>query len=113
MATGTLVSEEEYLHTAYEPDCEYDDGRIDERNVGTGEHSQLQGMLTAYFVRRRKIWDITATPEVRVKIRDGRYMIPDIYVAQGQIRLRGVLTVPPLLWIEILSPEDRHIRVNS
>ena len=35
MATGTLVSEEEYLHTAYEPDCEYEDGVLTERNYGT------------------------------------------------------------------------------
>src|SRR5207302_237545 len=57
-------------------------------------------------------WGIAVGTEVRVKIRDGRYLIPDIYVGRGRTRLRGVLTVPPLIWIEILSPEDRPLRVN-
>jgi hypothetical protein len=29
-----FVSVEEYLHTVYEPDCDYVDGRIEERLVG-------------------------------------------------------------------------------
>ena len=80
--------------------------------MGTGEHSQLQLALGAYFFRRRKAWNVTAATEVRVQIREGKYLIPDIYVARGQTRLRGVLGEPPLLWIEILSPEDRTVRVN-
>jgi Uma2 family endonuclease len=112
MATGILVSEDEYLHTAYEPDCEFEDGAVIERNVGTGEHSELQAFLAAFFVRRRKTWNLSVGNEVRVQLRHGKYLIPDIYVGRGQQRLRGVLTEPPLLWIEILSPEDRLLRVN-
>jgi hypothetical protein len=44
-----LVSEEEYLSTAYEPDCEYEDGVLIERNVGDQDHSWLQAALGAYF----------------------------------------------------------------
>ena len=113
MATGTLVSEAEYLHTAYEPDCEFEDGILIGRNVGTGEHGELQLILGAYFARRRKTWNISAGSEVRVKIREGKYLIPDICIVEGQTRLRGVLTAPPLIWIEILSPEDRPLRVNA
>jgi hypothetical protein len=34
MATATHVSLTEYLNTEYEPDCEYLDGVVEERNVG-------------------------------------------------------------------------------
>jgi len=40
-----MVSEQEYLATMYEPDCEYVDGGILERNWGELEHGTLQGLL--------------------------------------------------------------------
>jgi Uma2 family endonuclease len=113
MGTGTLISEEEYLHTAYEPDCEYEDGVLIERNVGTLDHGSLQAALTAYFFHRRKQWNIHVCTEVRFRRRAGKYMIPDVCVLQGPKPLEQVLAFPPLLWIEILSPEDRPIRVNK
>jgi hypothetical protein len=63
MATGALISEEEYLRTTYEPDCEFEDGVLIERNGGTEKHSWLQLALGAYFFRRRKAWNITAYTE--------------------------------------------------
>ncbi|PWU00781.1 MAG: hypothetical protein C5B51_24370 [Terriglobia bacterium] len=36
----TLVSVEEYLHTDYEPDCDYLDGVIEERNAGEKDHAE-------------------------------------------------------------------------
>jgi hypothetical protein len=41
MAT-TLVSAGEYLATVYHPDCDYVDGVVLERNVGTREHASWQ-----------------------------------------------------------------------
>jgi Uma2 family endonuclease len=112
MATGTLVSEEEYLHTAYEPDCEFEDGVLIERNVGTVDHSSLQAALTTYFFNRRKAWNLHVMPEVRVRARAGKYLIPDLCVVVGPKPTGSTLETPPLLWIEILSPEDRPLRVN-
>jgi Uma2 family endonuclease len=112
MATGTLLSEEEYLHTSYEPDCEFEDGVLIERNVGTLDHSSLQAALTAYFFRRRKAWNLYVLTEVRTRARAGKYMIPDLCVVEGPKPAGNVLQAPPLLWIEILSPEDRPLRVN-
>jgi len=112
MATGILVSEQEYLHTGYEPDCEFQDGVLIERNVGTWHHSQLQAALTAYFFRRRKAWNLYVAPELRVRTRAGKYMIPDLCIVEGPEPTDPVLQTPPLLWIEILSPDDRPLRVN-
>ena len=45
MSTGTLVSLEEYLNTSYDPDVEYVDGVLEERNVGDSLHSLIQRNL--------------------------------------------------------------------
>jgi hypothetical protein len=42
MKTETFVSVQEYLKTSYEPDCDYVDGEVQERNVGERDHSILQ-----------------------------------------------------------------------
>jgi Uma2 family endonuclease len=112
MSTRMLVSEEEYLHTSYEPDCDYVDGELVERNVGTPAHSLTQSLLILYFGRKRKLWGILVYPEVRFRIRKGKYLVPDIAIVAGEKEIGDVLTAPPLIWIEILSPEDRPIRVN-
>ncbi len=39
---GAPASVEAYLGTAYDPDCELMDGRLEERNLG-GDHARLQG----------------------------------------------------------------------
>lgn len=51
MQASGLVLEEEYLHASYKPDCEYRNGELVERNVGTLAHSKLQWLLSMYFGR--------------------------------------------------------------
>jgi hypothetical protein len=46
MPSRTLVSVEEYLHTSYDPDCDYVDGEIVERNVGELDHSDSQRRIS-------------------------------------------------------------------
>ena len=72
----------------------------------------MQAALAAYFFRRRRAWDIHVYTEQRIKRRGGKYMIPDICVVQGSAPAEQVFTTPPLLWIEILSPEDRPVRIQ-
>jgi Uma2 family endonuclease len=113
MGVETLISEERYLHASYEPDCEYEDGALIERNIGEKDHSWLQLALGAFFFRRRKLWNIEAFTEQRFRIDQGRYRIPDICVFRSPSPDEQVFTQPPLIWIEILSPEDRPIRINQ
>ena len=42
MGVETLISVEEYLNTSYDPDVEYVDGVLEERNVGDWLHSLVQ-----------------------------------------------------------------------
>ena len=50
MATGTLASVNEYLSTSYDPDCEYLDGVILERNVGERDQLYLQEPAFAWSI---------------------------------------------------------------
>jgi len=107
MGTAAGVSLDEYLRTSYDPDCEYVDGEVVERNLGERDHSKLQGALTSWFFVRRKELDIHPYPEQRIRIAPRRYRIPDVCVVWGPEPEEQVFTSPPLICVEILSPEDR------
>jgi len=106
MATGALVSVEEYLSTSYDPDCDYVDGVVEERNLGEFDHARLQGAVFAWFYNRRKQLEITVVPEQRMQVGPTRYRVPDVCVTLGHPG-EQVFTKPPFICIEILSPEDR------
>jgi Uma2 family endonuclease len=107
-----LISVEEYLATSYRPDCDYVDGEVVERNLGELDHGWLQGVLFAYFFTRRRQWNILVVPELRVQVKATRFRIPDLCVILGKTD-EQILTKPPFLCIEILSPEDRMKRVKE
>jgi Uma2 family endonuclease len=113
MSTGTLVSLDEYLNTSYSPDMEYRDGVLLERNVGEKAHARLQALLGRYIGNREEEWAVEVYTELRSKVRDQWYPIPDVCV-YSQPGFEGAYpSVPPLLWIEILSPDDRMSDVWS
>ena len=111
MSTRTLISVEEYLASSYEPDCDYIDGAVEERNLGEGTHARLQLRIGAYLLSHYEHEGIEVGTEWRVQVKPGRYRIPDVCVVLGHGE--EVLTRPPFLCIEILSPEDRMSRVQQ
>jgi Uma2 family endonuclease len=112
MAARTLISVEEYLATSYRPDCDYVDGEVVERNLGTRDHGWLQAAVTAYFFNRRRQWNITVITELRIRVKPTRFRIPDVCVILGDTD-EQILTRPPFICIEILSPKDRMKRVQE
>lgn len=112
MATGALISVEEYLSTSYDPDCEYVDGELVERNVGEFDHSGIQGIVYALLLSQRRERGIHVFPELRVQVSEKRFRVPDLTVTLRKGRGR-ILREPPFLCIEILSPEDRASRVEA
>jgi Uma2 family endonuclease len=112
MATRTLITVEEYLATVYRPDCDYVDGTVLERNLGEKDHGRLQLKLGAYFLARQTQWNSYAIVEQCVQVRPGRFRIPDVCVLLGKTD-EQVLTKPPFLCVEILSPEDRMSRLQD
>jgi len=112
MATGTLVSLEEYLSTTYDPDREYVDGELLERNMGELEHSGIQGIVFAMLLSQRQERGIHVFLELRVQVSATRFRVPDILVTLSKGKGR-ILKEPPFLCVEILSPEDRTSRIEK
>lgn len=106
MSATTLVSLEEYLETSYRPDCDYLEGELLERNTGEWDHARLQTLLSGYFLNREKEWGVVVVVEQRVQVKARRFRIPDISVLPGP-PTGPIITEPPFLCIEILSPRDR------
>ena len=113
MASRTLISVEEYLRTSYRPDCDYVDGEVLERNVGETDHSWLQKKIILYLGIREQQLGICVLPEERVQVKADRYRVPDICLVLGTKPEEQVLSKPPFLCIEILSPEDRMSRIRE
>jgi Uma2 family endonuclease len=109
------VSIEEYLSTVYEHDCEYVDGVIEERDLGEFEHAYVQGILVGLFLRNRQEWGVYPLPEQRVQTQETHFRVPDVTILREKTPRERILTRPPLLVIEIQSPESplRHTATKA
>jgi Uma2 family endonuclease len=104
--TEELWTVREYLRTSWSPDREYVDGHIEERNLGEKEHSILQRFLTVLFAINRDTWGVEVFPELRTQTQARTFRVPDVLVMRRGDRFERYVTTPPLIAIEILSPED-------
>ena len=111
MSSRTLISVEEYLRSSYEPDCDFVDGEIEERNVGELNHGVLQLRVGAYLLAQYGRTGATVATECRIRVKPGRVRIPDIcfFLTKPE---EQVSAKPPFICIEVLSPEDRMSRVE-
>jgi Uma2 family endonuclease len=109
----STMSEEQYLRTIFHPDCDFVDGRIEERNVGEWEHSMVQKMLVRLFARDEQSWGVVSTLECRLQVAQTRFRVPDVMVMRQGKRYSGVIRDTPLLCIEVLSPEDTWTRIRE
>jgi Uma2 family endonuclease len=107
MATALHIPLNEYLGISYRPDREYVDGEIRERNVGKWEHARLLALLAAWIGAHEKQWGIIGSVAQRVQVSESRVRVPDLVVLTAGAQ-PDVLTDPPLLVIEILSPDDSY-----
>jgi Uma2 family endonuclease len=107
MATAVHIPIDEYLGITYRPDCEYVDGEIRERNVGKYEHARVQALLAAWFNQHEKAWGVQVVTEQRVRVSPARVRIPDVTLLPPGAQ-PDVIVDPPLLVIEILSPDDTY-----
>src|SRR5207253_2363264 len=104
MAVETLISVEEYLNTSYDPDVEYVDGVLVERNVGDWLHSVVQRNIVSTLDRKYPL--IYALPELRSKTAATRYRLPDVCVVLAP-PTTDYLVDAAFLAVEILSKDDR------
>lgn len=112
MSTAAPVSVEEYLRATYDPDCDYVDGEIQERNSAERDHSDWQSELVYYFRSRRRQWKLYAWAEQRLQVSATRFRVPDVCVTLER-PAEQVFKSPPFVCIEVLSAEDRMTRVQD
>src|SRR6476620_5901921 len=109
MSTRSAVSIDDYLHTSFEGlDREYVDGEIVERTLPDQFHSKIQACLVALIWNLGRIHPVHVRPELRSRVAATRIRIPDVSVYAGDEPTERVPTTPPLVAIEIISPEDRY-----
>jgi Uma2 family endonuclease len=107
MASATQIPVSEYLETTYHPDCEYIDGELTERNVGKWTHARIQWLLALWFGKHEFLWNVIGSTEQRMQVSPTRIRIPDLVILRPGTQM-DVLSAPPLLVVEILSPEDSY-----
>ncbi len=108
MATQTALSVEEYLETPYDGrEPEYVHGEIVERGMPDPEHWETVQAFSIAFGPLHKVGRLRAGPELRVQVAPEKVRIPDFSVYRE--RPKGKLpNNPPLLVVEVVSPDDRR-----
>ena len=76
-----------------------------ERSLPTYLHGKVKGLFFAAFLGQD-----SPCVETRMKVRTGLYLIPDVAVFYPQ-EPEQVPETPPLVVIEVLSPDDRMTAV--
>lgn len=112
MSTRLLMDVEEYLRTSFEgSDCDYLDGEVVERNMGELPHADVQGNLLRLLQRLRSKLGIRVVPEIRIQIHSRRFRVADLAAWRDDDIGTNIPTKTPFLVVEILSPEDRMVRM--
>ena len=105
MATRAPVLLDDYLETSYEgPDREYLDGEVVERSMPNRLHSRAQSRLIQQLAASAP--KLETLPELRVRVGGERVRILDLAV-YDKPPSESFPSTPPLIAIEILSPDDR------
>lgn len=113
MTPAALVSVEEYLSTDYSPDCDYVDGVVEDRNVGQKTHAVTQTLIAAFLLHLRQALGALVVVEQRIRVSPTRVRIPDVCVVFDERADEQIVSTPPFLCVEVLSPDDRMTRMQE
>ena len=98
---------EEYLSSSFRPDCDFVDGRSEERNAGRFDHSRMVTVLIGLLSGRQEPWQLLALPSLRMRVSPTRVRVPDLCVIGRDSPKEQILTYPPMAVIEVLDEDDR------
>jgi Uma2 family endonuclease len=111
--TPQLLSIEHYLRTSYHPDADFVDGEIKTRHMGERTHNFIQGFLFSLINANTSLWHMEAVIEQRIRIDSNRVRVCDVTAIATDAPFEEVVTVPPVLCIEVMSSEDRLPRAED
>ena len=113
MGAHTAISLDDYLHTGFpNPDPEFREGKVVERTEPDYLHGKVQALLVVFFALLRSRVCVFPSVETRLKMGSSKVLIPDITVFFPEEPAQQPQK-PPLIAIEILSPEDRLSAVRE
>jgi Uma2 family endonuclease len=108
MATSARLSLEDYFRAHYQGQCEFVDGELRPKPMGTGPHARVQARLVNALRRFEQAGHGEALPEMSLHLPNGDVVIPDVvFSAKNQtFNAHGIFDTPPVLCIEIISPSQ-------
>ena len=107
MATKAQITAEQYLHMTFEHDAEFVRGELVERAMQNYFYGRIETLLSSLFEALRSPYRLYACSSVRMRLAPDLYRIPGI--AAFVTPPDGVVPhEPPLVVVEILSPDDRY-----
>ncbi len=113
MAARTALSFKEYLHTSFpDLDHEYRDGEVVERTLPDYFHGKIQCRLAGLFGALQSRLPLYPCTETRMRLSPGLVLIPDVAVFYRS-EPGHLPDTPPLIAVEILSPDDRLTAVRE
>ncbi len=109
----TAISVEQYLHTSFpDLDREYRHGELQERSLPDYLHGKTQAVLVALFLALRARFPLFPCVETRMRLRQNLLLIPNVAVFHP-LEPPLLPERPPLVAIEVLSPDDRMTEVRA
>jgi Uma2 family endonuclease len=102
MAIKALITPQQYLATQFEREPELVHGELVERPLPNLIHGRTQQRLAVHLDGVGY-----CCTEVRMRLAEDLYRIPDVAVFEGTGPTEAVPTAPPRLVVELSSPEDR------
>ena len=107
MATEALITAEQYLSTHFEREPELVHGELVERPLPNFPHGRIQLRLGSRLEALSQPHAVFTGVEVRVQLAPDLFRLPDIAVWVGPNPPAKLPNEPPLLVVEISSPDDR------
>src|SRR5262249_46938770 len=93
------------------PDREYVDGEIIERHLGSKRHSKAHRKLFSFLLRLSERQPLHVFSDLRVRMAERRYRVPDIAVYFGSEPAGNVPSTPPDVVVEVVSEDDRYVEI--
>lgn len=96
----------EYLRSSYEPDCDYVDGIVEQRNAGSPEQVSVERALMRQIEQHSEEWGVQVVCDTRIQTSASHVRVADIALLAPDDDEKKVVESTPIAVIEILSRED-------
>jgi Uma2 family endonuclease len=112
MSSRTVITPEEYERMSFEgPEPDYVDGELVERPLPNYPHARTQARISAVFEAMRSQYPVQVCSELRLRLSPSRHRVSDVCVFLGEAPAYPL--PPPLIVIEISSPDEKHTELMS